>query len=86
MRLSHLPLVGLLLVVPASCVCPSHLTPPAAAIASLRDFLPWFERDVTEAINGDPTLWKQNASRRDEARTMGTWGGTVIIDDQRSYR
>jgi len=42
---------------------------------SLRAFLVQFEEGINRFINGDPTLWKQNASRRDDVTIMGAWGG-----------
>jgi ketosteroid isomerase-like protein len=41
---------------------------------SLQAFLPQFEEGTNGFINGDPTLWKQNASQRDDAMIMGAWG------------
>ena len=41
---------------------------------SFTTFLQLFEQGTTHFINGDPALWKQNASRRDEATLMGGWG------------
>ncbi|MDQ3252356.1 MAG: nuclear transport factor 2 family protein [Acidobacteriota bacterium] len=48
--------------------------PAAAGDSSLQSFLPKFEEGISRFINGDPTLWKQNASRRDDATIMGAWG------------
>jgi ketosteroid isomerase-like protein len=42
--------------------------------SSLRSFLPRFEEGTNRFINGDNTLWKQNASRRDDVTIMGGWG------------
>jgi ketosteroid isomerase-like protein len=42
--------------------------------ASLQVFLPHFEEGTSGFINGDPTLWKQNVSRRDDTMIMGAWG------------
>lgn len=42
--------------------------------ASFRAFLPSFEEGISRFINGDPTLWKQNASRAADATIMGAWG------------
>jgi hypothetical protein len=35
-------------------------------------FLPRFEEGTSRFINGDNTLWKQNASRRDDVKIMPT--------------
>ena len=48
--------------------------PAAAADASLQAFLPQFEAGISHFLNGDPSLWKQQASRRDDATLMGAWG------------
>jgi ketosteroid isomerase-like protein len=45
-----------------------------AADTSLQSFLSQFEEGTSGFINGDPTLWKQNASQRDDAMIMGAWG------------
>ena len=39
-----------------------------------RAFLPQFEQAANRFVNGDPTAWKQNSSRRDDATIMGAWG------------
>lgn len=41
---------------------------------SLQSFLSRFEEGTSGFINGDPILWKQNASQRDDAMIMGAWG------------
>ncbi len=46
----------------------------AAEDASLDAFLPEFEQGITRFINGDPELWKHNASKREDATIMGAWG------------
>jgi hypothetical protein len=47
----------------------------ADAESSFRAFLPEWERAQARFINGDPTLWKQHASRRDDATILGGFGG-----------
>ena len=42
---------------------------------SLRAFLTQFEEGTSRFINGDPALWKRNASQRDDVTIMGAWGG-----------
>ena len=43
--------------------------------ASLRAFLPQWEQAQTRFINGDPSLWKQYSSRRDDVTILGGFGG-----------
>jgi ketosteroid isomerase-like protein len=45
-----------------------------ATDASLRAFMPRFEEGTRRFINGDAALWKENASRRDDATIVGAWG------------
>jgi ketosteroid isomerase-like protein len=41
---------------------------------TLQAFLPMFEAGISKFINGDPTLWKRNASHREDVTIMGAWG------------
>lgn len=43
----------------------------AESDAGFQAFLPRFEEGINRFINGDPALWKQNASQRDDAMIMG---------------
>jgi ketosteroid isomerase-like protein len=52
----------------------AQATTTAQQDASFQAFLPRFERATERFINGDPTLWKEIASRRDDATIMGAWG------------
>lgn len=45
------------------------------ADAGLREFLVGFEEGTERFMNGDASLWKANASRRDDVMVMGAWGG-----------
>ncbi|MBA2526902.1 MAG: nuclear transport factor 2 family protein [Pyrinomonadaceae bacterium] len=45
------------------------------ADSSFRAFLPQWEKAQSRFINGDSTLWKQNASHRDDATILGAFGG-----------
>jgi ketosteroid isomerase-like protein len=58
----------------------------SAADPSFQAFLPKFEEGISRFINGDPTLWKQNASQRDDATIMGAWGAYEVGWDQASAR
>lgn len=49
--------------------------PNAAGDSPLRVFLPQWEGAQTRFINGDPTLWKENASQREDATIFGAFGG-----------
>lgn len=53
------------------------MKPLASTIAidpRLESFLPHFEEGTNGFINGDPILWKQHVSRRDDVMIMGAWG------------
>lgn len=45
------------------------------ADSSFRAFLPQWEKAQSRFINGDPALWKQHASHRDDATILGGFGG-----------
>jgi hypothetical protein len=49
----------------------SALSQTGAGDSNLRAFLPGFEEGINRFINSDNTLWKQNASHRDDATIMG---------------
>lgn len=49
--------------------------PNAAGDSTLRVFLPQWEGAQARFINGDPTLWKENASQREDATIFGAFGG-----------
>jgi hypothetical protein len=74
MHLVPCSVVGLLLWMLATGSALSQVSAAAADDASLWAFLPQFEEGISRFINGDPTLWKQHASRRDGATIMGAWG------------
>lgn len=42
--------------------------------SSFQEFLAKFEDGTSSFINGDPTLWLENASQGDDATIMGGWG------------
>lgn len=46
-----------------------------AADASFRAFLPDWEKAQSRFINGDPALWKQHTSHRDDVTILGGFGG-----------
>lgn len=46
-----------------------------AADSSFRAFLPEWEKAQSRFINGDPTLWKQHASHREDVTILGGFGG-----------
>ena len=46
-----------------------------AGDSSFKAFLPQWEAAQVRFINGDPTLWKQNASHRDDDTMLGAFGG-----------
>jgi ketosteroid isomerase-like protein len=51
------------------------LSQTSSGDSSLRSFLAQFEAGINGFINGDPALWKKNASHRDDVTIMGGWGG-----------
>lgn len=53
----------------------TEVRPTAAGDSSLQAFLPQWEEAQSRFITGDPTLWKQNASQRDDATILGAFGG-----------
>jgi ketosteroid isomerase-like protein len=74
MKLLTCSLTGMLLSILA---IGSPLSQAPSAIvkdSSLRAFLPQFEESINRFINGDPSSWKQHASRRDDVTIMGAWG------------
>lgn len=65
----------------ASILAPLLLATAAAAAdkgvvmdPDLKAFLPRFEEGTQRFMNGDTSLWKQNASHRDDVVIMGAWG------------
>ena len=46
-----------------------------AADSSFRVFLTEWEKAQSRFINGDPTLWKQHASHREDVTILGGFGG-----------
>ena len=75
MKLVTFSVIGILLLVLAIISAPSQIPATVLSDSSLRAFLTKFEEGISRYINGDPTLWKQNASRRDDVTIMGAWGG-----------
>ncbi len=69
-------ILWLMLVASALSACTqTEVRPTAASDSSLQAFLPRWEEAQTRFINGDPTLWKQNASQGDDATILGAFGG-----------
>jgi ketosteroid isomerase-like protein len=75
MKLQAWATIGLFLSSLAAGCARSEVSGSSAAETSLRAFLPRFEEGTSRFINGDPTLWNDNASRREDATIMGAWGG-----------
>lgn len=46
-----------------------------SAETSFKAFLPVWEKAQNLFINGDPTLWKQHTSQRDDVTILGGFGG-----------
>jgi ketosteroid isomerase-like protein len=64
---------GCLLPLLSACVL-SQATADAENVQSLEPFLPRFEESTSRFVNGDPSLWRGHASRRDDVTIMGGWG------------
>lgn len=47
----------------------------ASVDSSFRAFLAEWDKAQSRFINGDPTLWKQHASHRDDVTILGGFGG-----------
>jgi ketosteroid isomerase-like protein len=52
----------------------SQISAAGGEDSSFQAFLPRFEEATSRFINGDPGLWKENASHRDDVTLMGGWG------------
>ena len=68
------PVNHVVLVILAIGAVFSQLITRAAQDGSFQAFLPRFEEATSHFVNGDPTLWKEIASKRDDATIMGAWG------------
>jgi ketosteroid isomerase-like protein len=64
----------ILLLAPLACAPPED-RPPAARDSSVQAFLPQWENAQARFINGDPGLWKENASQGEDATIFGAFGG-----------
>ena len=53
----------------------TQLCPAASSDPDFQTFLARWEAAQSRFINGDPTLWKQNSSHRDDATILGAFGG-----------
>ena len=66
----------LVLLVFSLAGCAKTEVPPAAAgDSSIREFLPRWEEAQSRFLNGNPSLWKQNASQGGDATIFGAFGG-----------
>jgi ketosteroid isomerase-like protein len=64
----------LVLLVSALFVC-AQVRSTRAGDSSFQMFLRRWEEAQSRFVTGDPTLWKQNASQRDDATILGAFGG-----------
>jgi len=74
LRVAEIAIVGVLLSFFATSGAQSQAPSAVVGDSSLRAFIPQFEEGTSRFINGDPTLWKQNASQGDDATIVGGWG------------
>ncbi len=69
-------ILWLVLVASALSACTqTEVRPTEPSDSSLQAFLPRWEEAQTRFINGDPNLFKQNASQGDDATILGAFGG-----------
>jgi ketosteroid isomerase-like protein len=73
--LSKTPSLLLLLIFALSACTTAHVSPSAGAESDFRAFLTQWEEGQSRFINGDPTLWKQNASHQNDVTLLGGFGG-----------
>ena len=64
----------MLLLTPLGCG-QSQDRPQGAGDSNLQAFLPQWESAQARFINGDPSLWKQNASQGEDGTIFGAFGG-----------
>jgi ketosteroid isomerase-like protein len=53
---------------------------------SFGEFLSSFEEGLSRFVNGDPVLWKANASQGDDVTIMGAWGAAEVGWDEAGPR
>lgn len=53
----------------------AQVRPTVSSDPEFQAFLARWEAAQSRFINGDPTLWKQNSSHRDDATILGAFGG-----------
>jgi ketosteroid isomerase-like protein len=73
--MKKVPLPVLLVFALSGCTQQEQAPTTAASDSSLQTFLPQWEAAQIRFINGDPTLWKQNAAHSDDATMLGAFGG-----------
>jgi ketosteroid isomerase-like protein len=74
LRITGIAIVSALLSIFALSCALSQVPSAVAGDSSLQAFFPQFEEGTHRFINGNPNLWKQNASQGDDATIMGGWG------------
>lgn len=67
-------LVGVCGIVVGIAAAQPTLPPWVAADADFSAFLARFRTGTEAFLNGDPSLWKENASKTERATIMGAWG------------
>ena len=67
----------LLAVTSASLSCSrTHVQPESTRDSGFGAFVPQWEHAQSRFINGDPTLWKRNASHEEDVTIFGAFGGS----------
>ena len=74
LRITGIAIVSALLSIFTPSCALSQVPSAVAGDSSLQAFFPQFEEGTHRFINGNPNLWKQNASQGDDATIMGGWG------------
>ena len=74
-RMRGIVLLVAALVFPGSAYTQAKGGPDAATDSSFRAFLSQWEKAQGRFINGDPSLWKQNASHETDVTIFGAFGG-----------
>ncbi|HEU5163117.1 MAG TPA: nuclear transport factor 2 family protein [Thermoanaerobaculia bacterium] len=68
-------LLAVFLVASLSACASTNVAPAAGSDSDFHAFLRQWEEAQSQFIQGDPALWKQNVSHRDDVTILGGFGG-----------